>query len=57
MRDPGLRSQHKLELQVGTLLIVAFVGLVAGILWISGARIGGTELTLYVAADNAASVA
>jgi phospholipid/cholesterol/gamma-HCH transport system substrate-binding protein len=57
MRDPGLRSQHKLELQVGTLLIVAFVGLVAGILWISGARIGGTSLTLYVAADNAASVA
>jgi phospholipid/cholesterol/gamma-HCH transport system substrate-binding protein len=57
MRDPGLRNQHKLELQVGALLIVAFLGLVAGILWISGARIGGDDLTLYVAADDAASVA
>jgi len=44
-------------LQVGALLIVAFVGLVAGILWISGARFGGNEMTLYVAADDAASVA
>ena len=57
MRDPGLRTQHKLELQVGALLIVAFLGLVAGILWISGARFGGNDLTLYVAADDAASVA
>lgn len=57
MRDPGLRSQQRLELQVGALLIVAFVGLVAGILWISGARFGGNEMTLYVAADDAASVA
>lgn len=57
MRDPGLRDQQRLELQVGALLIVAFVGLVAGILWISGARIGGNEMTLYVAADDAASVA
>jgi phospholipid/cholesterol/gamma-HCH transport system substrate-binding protein len=38
-------------------LIVAFLGLVAGILWISGARFGGNDLTLYVAADDAASVA
>lgn len=57
MRDPGLRSQQRLELQVGALLIVAFVGLAAGILWISGARFGGNEMTLYVAADDAASVA
>ena len=57
MRDPGLRDQHRLELQVGALLILAFVGLVAGILWISGARIGGDDLTLYVAAHDAASVA
>lgn len=57
MRDPGLRDQQRLELQVGALLILAFVGLVAGILWISGARIGGNDLTLYVTADNAASVA
>lgn len=57
MRDPGLRSQQRLELQVGALLIVAFVGLAAGILWISGARFGGNEMTLYVATDDAASVA
>lgn len=57
MRDPGLRDQHRLELQVGALLIVAFVGLVAGILWISGGRIGGDDLTLFVVADDAASVA
>ncbi len=57
MRDPGLRSQQRLELQVGALLIVAFVGLVAASLWISGARFGGNEMTLYVAADDAASVA
>lgn len=57
MRDPGLRDQQRLELQVGLLLILAFVGLAAGILWISGARIGGKDLTLYVATDDAASVA
>ncbi len=57
MRDPGLRDQQRLELQVGALLILAFVGLAASILWISGARIGGKDLTLYVAADDAASVA
>ncbi len=57
MRDPGLRSQQRLELQVGALLIVAFVGLVTGILRISRARFGGNEMTLYVAADDAASVA
>ena len=57
MRDPGLRDQQRLELQVGALLILAFIGLAAGILWISGARIGGKDLTLYVATDDAASVA
>lgn len=56
MRDPGLRNQQRLELQVGALLILAFVGLVAGILWISGARLGGTDITLFVATDDAASV-
>jgi len=56
MRDPGLRSQHRLELQVGALLILAFVALVAGILWISGARWGGSDLTLFVATSNAGSV-
>lgn len=56
MRDPGLRRQHQLELQVGVLLVLAFLGLVAGILWISGARIGGNDLTLYVATDDAGSI-
>lgn len=57
MRDPGLRSHHRTEIQVGVLMILAFLGLVAGILWISGARIGGDDLTLYVRAEDAGSVA
>jgi phospholipid/cholesterol/gamma-HCH transport system substrate-binding protein len=57
MRDPGLRRHYKTELQVGMLMILAFVGLVVGIFWISGARFGGNDLTLYVKTDDAASVA
>lgn len=57
MRDPGLRSHYRTELQVGVLLILAFLGLVVGIFWISGARFGDDDLTLYVAAETAGSVA
>ena len=57
MRDPGLRSHRRTELQVGILMILAFLGLVVGIFWISGARFGGNELTLYVKAGDAGSVA
>lgn len=56
MRDPGLRRHYTTELQVGLLMIVAFLGLVAGIFWISGARLGGNELTLFVKAGNAGQV-
>jgi len=56
MRDPGLRSHHKTELQVGLLMILAFLGLVAGIFWISGARFGGNDVTLFVKAESAGSI-
>lgn len=57
MRDPGLRSHYRTELQVGILMILAFLGLVVGIFWISGARLGGSDLTVYVLAEDAGSVA
>lgn len=57
MRDPGLRSHYKTEIQVGVLMILAFLGLVLGILWISGARLGGSELELFVRAQDAGQVA
>ncbi|MGI9037316.1 MAG: MlaD family protein [Gemmatimonadota bacterium] len=57
MRDPGLRSHYKTELQVGVMMILAFIGLVVGIFWISGASFGGDDLTIYVKTDDAASVA
>lgn len=57
MRDPGLRSHRRTELQVGLLMILAFLGLVAGIFWISGARFGGNDVTLFVKAESAGSIA
>lgn len=44
-------------MQVGILMIVAFLGLVVGIFWISGARLGGSDLTVYVLAEDAGAVA
>lgn len=57
MRDPGLRSHYRTELQVGVLMILAFLGLVVGIFWISGARFGGDDLTIYVEAQDAGAIA
>ncbi len=57
MRDPGLRSHYRTEIQVGVLMILAFLGLVVGIFWISGARFGGSDITLFVKADDAGTVA
>jgi len=57
MRDPGLRSHYRTEIQVGVLMIIAFLGLVVGIFWISGARLGGSDITLFVKADDAGAVA
>src|SRR5690606_37319594 len=56
MRDPRLRRHYRTELQVGVLMIVAFFALVVGIFWISGARIGGSDLTIYVMATDAGAV-
>jgi phospholipid/cholesterol/gamma-HCH transport system substrate-binding protein len=56
MRDPGLRSQYKTEIQVGVLLILAFIALVLGVAWISGAKPGGVRLTFYAVAPDAAAV-
>ena len=57
MRDPGLRSHYRTELQVGILMIITFLALVAGIFWISGARFGGDDLTLYVVAEDVGAIA
>lgn len=56
MRDPGLRSEHKAELQVGLLVLLAIVGLVAGVAWITGADIGGERFQLHALAPDAAQV-
>lgn len=56
MRDPGLRNQYRTEIQVGSLLVVSFIALVLGIIWISGAQVGGTRLAVFAAAPEAAAV-
>lgn len=56
MRDPGLRSEHRAELQVGGLVLAAIVVLVAGVVWITGADIGGEQFRFHVASPQAAQV-
>lgn len=56
MRDPGLRSEHRAELQVGALVLVSLVAMVAGIVWITGADIGGERFRFHVLAPEAAQV-
>lgn len=56
MRDPGLRNQYRAEIQVGALLVVAFVALLFGIAWITGAGPRGDRLTVYAVAPSAAAV-
>lgn len=56
MRDPGLRSEHGAELQVGGLVLAAIVVLVAGVVWITGADIGGEQFRFYVVSPQAAQV-
>lgn len=48
MRDPGLRNQLRTELQVGLIMVVAFVGLIAGVAWLAGFNLGGERLDLFV---------
>ncbi|MDT8435136.1 MAG: MlaD family protein [Gemmatimonadota bacterium] len=56
MRDPGLRSQQKVELQVGAMLVLAGIALVAGVIWISGAQPGVSRTRLYATAATAGAL-
>jgi len=56
VRDPGLRSQHTAELQVGALVLVSLLALAAGLVWITGADLGGERFRFHVYAPNAAQV-
>lgn len=56
MRDPGLRSQHRAELQVGVLVLAAAGALVAGVLWITGADVGGGRYQIHAVTPQAAQV-
>lgn len=56
MRDPGLRSEHRAELQVGGLVLVSLLALAAGLVWITGADLGGERYGFHVFAPSAAQV-
>ncbi len=56
MRDPGVRRDRRLELQVGVLVLGALVALVAFVTWITGARFGGDILRFYAAAPSSFGV-
>lgn len=56
MRDPGLRSEHRAELQVGALVLAALVSMVAGLVWITGVDLGGDRFRFHVLAPEAAGV-
>lgn len=56
MRDPGLRTRHEAELQVGALVIVSVIALIAGLLWITGTDLGGEAIRVHAATDDAAQV-
>ena len=56
MRDPGLREQRRTEIMVGGLLVVAFIALIMGIFWISGAKPGTPKMTVYAAAPEAGAI-
>lgn len=56
MRDAGVRDRHRAEFQVGALVIVSLLVLFGGVLWITGASIGGDEFTVYARSEDAAQV-
>lgn len=56
MRDPGLRNVYRTEMQVGLLMIAAFVGLLAGVAWISGLDFGGEQLHVFATSPEAGTV-
>jgi phospholipid/cholesterol/gamma-HCH transport system substrate-binding protein len=53
MRDPGLRTQHGAEVQVGVLVLVSIIALVWGVVWLSGSGIGGGSFAFAVFTPNA----
>lgn len=56
MRDPGLREHRRAELQVGVLVVIAFVALVWGVVWLSGADIARRGLRVYGVTPDAGQV-
>lgn len=56
MRDPGLRSEHRAELQVGGLVLASLAALVAGVIWITGTDVTGQRYTLHAVTETAARV-
>jgi phospholipid/cholesterol/gamma-HCH transport system substrate-binding protein len=56
MRDPGLREDRRVEMQVGLLVVLALVVLVAGVFWISNTRFGGPVIRLYGVAPEAGQI-
>lgn len=56
MRDPGLRSEHRAELQVGLLVLLAAAAVLAGVMWITGTDIGGERFQFTALAPDAAQV-
>lgn len=56
MRDPGLRSEHRAELQVGLLVLAGFAALVAGVLWVTGGDVTTERYRLYAVAEQANQV-
>ncbi|MFQ5889233.1 MAG: MlaD family protein [Gemmatimonadota bacterium] len=56
MRDPGLRGHHRAELQVGLFVLFSIIALAAGVVWISGADIGGGRLRVLATGPDAARV-
>ena len=56
MRDPGLRDQLRTEILVGALLLFAFIALIMGILWISGAQPGTPRFKLFAKAPEAGAI-
>lgn len=56
MRDPGVRRERLLELQVGGLVLVALAALVVFVTWITGASFGGNVLKFFALAPGSFGV-
>lgn len=56
MRDPGVRRDRQLELQVGVLVLLALAALVLFITWITGTRFGGDVIHFYALAPASKGV-